>query len=315
MNLKYECPKVSIIIPVYNGSNYLSEAIDSALAQSYNNLEVIVVNDGSKDDGKTELIALSYGERLRYFSKNNGGVASALNLGIKVMEGEYFSWLSHDDVYYPDKVRRQIDILSDHSSLDTIIFSDFDMIDKDSKLIGAIDVVVNHPDIMQYELTVGYPIHGCTLLIPKICFDRIGLFDERKRTTQDYDMWFRMADAFSFVHLPEKLIQSRAHESQGTNTMRDLHLREVNDLLCSFVLKLTDNQVTVATGQPSSLAFVSIAENFWMRKFRRANRKAWLRGVSEIGRTGFKCKIEVVRRVFVLICKDIFRTFITLKSE
>ena len=102
-------PLVSIVIPVYNGSNYMREAIDSALAQTYERVEVIVVNDGSTDD--TEQIALSYGERIRYFRKENGGVSSALNLGIKEMKGEYFSWLSHDDVYTPDKIEVQIDAL------------------------------------------------------------------------------------------------------------------------------------------------------------------------------------------------------------
>ena len=76
-------PLVSIVMPVYNGSNYMREAIDSALAQTYSNIEVIVVNDGSNDDGKTDAIAKEYGDRIRYFIKENGGCASALNLGIK----------------------------------------------------------------------------------------------------------------------------------------------------------------------------------------------------------------------------------------
>src|SRR5690554_1481040 len=71
--------KVSIVIPVYNGANYLHEAINCALAQTYLNVEVVVVNDGSSDDGETERIALSYGDRIRYFTKENGGVATALN--------------------------------------------------------------------------------------------------------------------------------------------------------------------------------------------------------------------------------------------
>src|SRR5262245_26319850 len=97
-------PRVSIIIPVFNGSNYLREAIDSALVQTYQNTEIIVVNDGSNDNGKTREIALSYGQQIRYFEKENGGVSSALNMGICKMTGDYFSWLSHDDVYNPEKV-------------------------------------------------------------------------------------------------------------------------------------------------------------------------------------------------------------------
>ena len=98
-------PLVSIVIPVYNGSNYLcAGGSNSALAQTYKNIEVIVVNDGSNDKGKTRKIALSYGHKIRYFEKENGGVATALNLGIEKMKGEYFSWLSHDDLYSPRKV-------------------------------------------------------------------------------------------------------------------------------------------------------------------------------------------------------------------
>jgi glycosyltransferase involved in cell wall biosynthesis len=102
--MTHAAPKVSIVVPVYNGADYLHEAIDSAFAQTYPNIEVVVVNDGSKDDGQTERIALSYGEALRYFCKPNGGVASALNRGIAEMSGEFFSWLSHDDLYTKDKI-------------------------------------------------------------------------------------------------------------------------------------------------------------------------------------------------------------------
>lgn len=105
-------PLVSIVIPVYNGADYLGEAIDSALMQTYGNIEVIVVNDGSNDE--TDAIARSYGDKIRYYSKKNGGVATALNLGIENMRGEYFSWLSHDDIYMPEKIELQINKLKNY---------------------------------------------------------------------------------------------------------------------------------------------------------------------------------------------------------
>ena len=101
-------PRVSIVIPVYNGANYLAQAIDSALAQTYSNVEVVFVDDGSTDGGETERVARGYGDRIRYLRKENGGVATALNAGIEVMTGEYFSWLSHDDLYLPEKVALQV---------------------------------------------------------------------------------------------------------------------------------------------------------------------------------------------------------------
>ena len=103
-------PKVTIVIPVYNGANYLGNAINCALAQTYQNVEVLVINDGSTDNGETERIARSYGDRIRYFYKPNGGVSSALNLGIQNMTGDYFSWLSHDDAYTSDKIADAVNI-------------------------------------------------------------------------------------------------------------------------------------------------------------------------------------------------------------
>src|SRR5206468_12898184 len=96
----------------FNGSNYLSQAIDSALAQTYKNIEVVVVNDGSNDGGTTEGIAHSYGERIRYFAKPNGGCSSALNRAVQVSRGSYISWLSHDDLLAPTKIERQVAFLS-----------------------------------------------------------------------------------------------------------------------------------------------------------------------------------------------------------
>jgi len=101
-------PFVSIVIPVYNGAKYLSDAIESAINQTYPNIEILVINDGSQDNNATDKVARAYGNKINYYTKENGGVASALNLGISKMKGEYFSWLSHDDWYLPDKIRKEI---------------------------------------------------------------------------------------------------------------------------------------------------------------------------------------------------------------
>ena len=105
-------PFITVVIPVYNGADYLGEAIDSALAQTYPHREIIVVNDGSDDGGATDRIARSYVDRIRYYVKENGGVSSALNLGIRNMRGDWLSWLSHDDLYLPDKLALQAEQLA-----------------------------------------------------------------------------------------------------------------------------------------------------------------------------------------------------------
>ncbi len=213
-------PKVSLVIPVYNGTNYMREAIDSAVAQTYKNLEILVVNDGSNDNGETERIALSYGNKIRYFSKPNGGVASALNLAIKEMKGEYFSWLSHDDVYNPNKIEHQINILNTLPNRNTIIYGGHEVIDHNSKSLYfmRLDKIlsVEQCNIPLFPLMRGL-IHGCTLLIPIKYFREIGTFDETLLTTQDYALWFEFLQ-IAPIHFDDRiLIKSRTHLDQGTH--------------------------------------------------------------------------------------------------
>lgn len=220
-------PKVSIVIPVYNGANYLSQAIDSALAQTYKNVEILVINDGSTDDGKTEKIALSYENNIRYFFKENGGVGSALNFGIEKAEGEYISWLSHDDLYLPYKIQCQVDRLRRESD-GVIVYSDLEVIDKESRPIYVRRLKDVEPEGFVYALIAYSLFHGCTALLPKQCFEVVGKFDEALMTTQDYKMWFRLARQYKFIHIPEVLIRSRIHSEQGSNI--ESHIAERDNL-------------------------------------------------------------------------------------
>lgn len=229
-------PLVSVIIPVYNGSDYLREAIDSALAQTHKNIEVIVVNDGSIDN--TEKIALSYGNKIRYFAKENGGVASALNLALREMKGEYFSWLSHDDMYYPNKIERQLLFLSKLQNKTAILYSDNDFIDNKSEIIRT--AIFDHKMLQakpEYALFRGI-VNGCTLLIPKKAFDDYGFFDEKLRCTQDYAKWFEMMKSYVFVHMSEVLVKYRLHDLQGTNK-NPLVVSEGNELWIDMMKKLS----------------------------------------------------------------------------
>ncbi len=212
-------PKVSIVIPVYNGSNYLREAVDSALAQSYGNVEIIVVNDGSRDAGATEAVARSYGDRIRYVGKENGGVATALNAGIAAMTGDYFSWLSHDDAYPPDKIERQVAFLAGRDDREVVVYGDYALMDADGRLYHTVRLPSRPSAAMPYHLFIEQPLHGCTLLVPKSAFDAVGLFPEHLRTTQDYDLWVRMAMRVPFVHQPEVLVHGRRHADQGSRTI------------------------------------------------------------------------------------------------
>jgi glycosyltransferase involved in cell wall biosynthesis len=224
--MKKNSDMVSIIIPVYNGADYMKEAIDSALDQTYANMEVIVINDGSKDGGITDEIARSYDGKIRYYVKENGGVASALNLGIQVMEGDFFSWLSHDDVYYPRKIEKQVRFFLDGLSRDTIVHCDSHVINEHSQVVGTTRFG-RSIDENPYIIVLSTALGGCSLLIPRDCFTRAGLFNERLKMTQDTELWLRMIKAgMKLSYLPEILLKSRIHPGQGSRRLKDIHQQE-----------------------------------------------------------------------------------------
>jgi len=212
-------PLVSIVIPVYNGSNYLNESIESALSQTYNNIEIIVVNDGSNDDGATEKIAKSYGKKIRYFKKENGGVSTALNLGVKKMKGEYFSWLSHDDVYYPNKIEKQIRFLNKQKDKNVILYSDYEYIDENGETLEKINIKSRLSVVDIRHVFLKKLINGLTLLVPKIVLNNEGVFDPKKRSVQDYDMWYRLMKDNKFLYTEFYSSKNRLHPVQVSNTI------------------------------------------------------------------------------------------------
>jgi glycosyltransferase involved in cell wall biosynthesis len=250
-------PKVSIVIPVYNGANYLKEAIESALAQTYQNIEIIVVNDGSSDNWLTENIALSFGDRIRYFKKVNWGVSTALNFGIEKMTGDHFSWLSHDDLYHPAKIQEQVTLLSSLDEKSTIISSNYQLIDERWLLIWEVDAWYESKTLLYKLLTKSF-LNGCTLLIPKEAFLKVGYFDVSLKHTQDYHLWFRMMKEFIFINLNKPLVKSRQHwwqESKMNSNTLKIEKKQLN----SFVLRLfTINEIRTSYGWLMPLKIFSI---------------------------------------------------------
>lgn len=242
-------PLVSIVIPVYNGSNYMQEAIESALNQTYPHVEVIVVNDGSNDDGETDRVAKSYGEKIRYYKKDNGGSSSAINYGISKMSGEWFSWLSHDDLYVPEKIEKQIaymeSIQLDISEISKhIFFSASELINANKKTIRAFNqrkskILAEEIDSFSHNGYLiaeprKYNFYGCSCLVHRSAFDEVGGFNENFRLLNDLDMWFRLYAADYKVHyISEPLVKGRIHAKQVSKSIGFSCHNPEQDLFCS----------------------------------------------------------------------------------
>lgn len=244
MNKEFN-PLVSIVIPVYNGSNFLSQAIDAALSQTYKNLEIIVVNDGSSDNGATERVALSYGDKITYYSKPNGGVSSALNYGIMKMKGDYFSWLSHDDLYESQKVECEVQELARlRDKENTIVCCADSLIDVNGKHIYhpslKLEGMYSGEELFNIFFTKHLVINGCTLLIHKSIFSRFGNFSSFKYI-QDIECWIKfMLNGVSFYYIKTPLVKMRVHGGQVTVRYPELFYVEkrkfYNSIINEFIL-------------------------------------------------------------------------------
>lgn len=223
---------VSIIIPVYNGENYLDEAIKSALSQTYENIEVLVINDGSTDG--TENVALKYKDKIRYFKKENGGVSSALNLGIEKMEGDYFSWLSHDDLYYSDKIEIQMLELEKYQYKYKVITGKSNLINENGKLI--LSSKNKNPKVLTskkfYKKNIYKTPSGCGFLIHKDLLKSVGKFNENYRFIQDADYWFRIAhEKVDVLDLRRSIVKTRVHPNQATVYLKHRYSAELSEML------------------------------------------------------------------------------------
>ena len=246
-------PKVTIVIPVYNGANYLRNAIDSALSQTYPDVEVIVINDSSDDNGETGRIARSYGNKIRYFQKENGGAAAALNLGIEKMTGEYFSWLNHDAMYETDKIQTQVEILSGLSDKSTILLGGVSVVDEQGELLYQIDPLEQYSEKQLntplFALFKG-AVHGCTLLVHKSHFSRAGRFDPSLPTAWDNELFFRIMRGQPVLFHPGIYVRTRFHQEQESKRKKEIHIEECSRLWISMMEALTEEEMTALEGSP-----------------------------------------------------------------
>ena len=245
---------VSIVIPAYNASNYLAEAIDSALAQTYDNIEIIVVNDGSTDQGATRTVAQSYGGRIRYFEKENGGCASALNYGVSVMRGDYFSWLSHDDLYLPEKIETMLRIKAARKlPNDTVLVCDTILVDANGDTV-ACPFKQTKGDLKPWEAfdeTLNRKtFNGCGMLIPKSVMDECGFFETEYKHLLDREYWMRIAmNGHPFFVIDESLVKGRVHKNQITVKRSELLFGEEERLIQDYYDRiLRENGIAFSIG-------------------------------------------------------------------
>jgi len=203
---------VSVIIPTYNRSKLLRRAIQSVLAQTYQDIELIVVDDGSTDDTRGGVEGFN-DSRIRYIQHGeNKGANAARNTGVKATNGEYINFLDDDDELFPEKLERQIGKLRGVPNSVGLIYcrAYYSMEGQKDATCPAPSLRGNlHLHLLKKNLFL-----LMTPLIRKECFQKAGLFDEALPGCQDWDMWIRIAKYFEFDFIPDILAKYHVHGEQ-----------------------------------------------------------------------------------------------------
>jgi glycosyltransferase involved in cell wall biosynthesis len=238
-------PLVSIIIPSYNRFEYLKEALLSAIHQDYSNIEIIVVFDGGNHEYYLEIKKIFIADtRVSLTYKSNGGVASALNTGIRAARGKFVCWLSDDDrmeiCHISNLIKGYESVNQYQRSKNVIVYTGFRLMDGNG--ICSTEVLLPEKRVDNLELIECgcYPVfksllHGCSMLIEKALFVKYGYFREDLITTQDYHLWFKFLRKAQVKYVSGSSLHSRVHASQTSNILSELHLKECNELWAYFI--------------------------------------------------------------------------------
>lgn len=222
---------VSIIICVYNGEKYIEPCLKSALSQTYPNIEIIVVDDGSTD--RTGQIVKNYSQ-IKYIYQKNKGIAEARNTGLNHCMGEYIAWLDADDLYLPDKVQEQVQFLQQNQDIDCV-YNDVFLIDTDDKVIKELkcDYTYLDPNDFLAQLLFRQVIPCMpSIMYRRKCFENLRFLPDMKYA-EDYWMSIELAQRFRFGYLDKILYKYRRHDSNLTNNrakQEEMEIKVIQDL-------------------------------------------------------------------------------------
>ncbi len=205
-------PGVSVVIPACNAGQFIAEAIDSVLAQTFTDFEVIVVDDGSTDDTR-EVVARFTDPRLRYVYQDHAGVSAARNAGIRRAQGRYIAFLDADDWWLPEKLALQVQLLESRPEVGLVYCGAYRV--RNGRIISKFRARYRG-DVFEPLLVRGNEKvmagSASAVIIRKECLEQVGGFDEDCFAAEDWEMWLRLAAQYEFDCVPDCLVAVRFHE-------------------------------------------------------------------------------------------------------
>lgn len=251
---------VSVIIPTYNCATYITEAIDSALAQTYKDYEIVVVDDGSTDNTREVLGKYIENGLINYIYQSNQGVVAARNATLRAARGEYVAFLDADDMWEPNKLELQMRFLAERPDV-ALLHGNIRIVDADKNktVFESLPISKRHKsDHIFEELYLGNFINTSTVVIKRECLDKVGHFDTSLRQAEDYDLWMRLAAEFKCGFQDVVMGTYRVH---GTNTSKN------NIQVTEHDLKVLNKMKSLYPTLVSSIPKEKIKERFFKKNF------------------------------------------------
>ena len=214
-------PAVSVLLPVYNGENYVGEAVESILAQSFEDFELIVINDGSTDNSGKILHEMAIRDlRIVLIEKTNGGLVSALNDGIKRARAPLIARMDADDVSAPERLEMQFERMKSDPTLG-VLGSFIRIVDQQSRPIRIGRYPVTPNEVKRF-LEHGCPLAHPTVMMKKEAVLSVGGYREAVKHAEDYDLWLRISEAgYHIANVPRPLLDYRSHAASISVVHRD----------------------------------------------------------------------------------------------
>ncbi|WP_009632477.1 glycosyltransferase [Synechocystis sp. PCC 7509] len=200
-------PLISVVIPVYNGATTVKETIESVLQQSYQNLEIIVVNDGSQDE-TLAIVNSIQDNKIKVFSYSNAGLSASRNRGFSHAGGEFIAFLDADDLWTKDKLEAQLNALQQNPQA-AVAYSWTDHIDEQGQFLRPASYTSYQGDVYERLLVGNFLSCGSNTLIRAQALQKVGGFDESLNSAEDWDMWLRLAAYYEFVAIPRPQVLYR----------------------------------------------------------------------------------------------------------
>ncbi len=216
--------KVSVIIPAYNKAEYTCRTIDSVLAQTYPNIEIIVIDDGSRD--ATAQVMVQYGNRINFVQKINGGACSARNEGIRRAKGDYVALLDCDDLWCPEKVQKSVDYLEKNPTFGFVYTAAYFINEKD-ETVGRYDHPCSSEGWISSRLILHNFICNSTIVVKKEVLNKAGFYDETIFTPADWDMWLRLSEIAQAGYIREPLLKYRITDNYTFNRLEQARREEL----------------------------------------------------------------------------------------